>query len=98
MPTRMRAKEISDEVTDWSVVKRGEGRMNGNLQVFTGKILVGHIGLFISPDGTGTFPVDEHWRHDLLPRESAVQLILQRIIDGGRSWPQGFSATRPEPR
>jgi hypothetical protein len=62
-----------------------------NVAVFTGKVFVGHVGLSIKDDGSGYFPVDEKWRHDLLAHEDAIRVMLEGIRDGDRmGWPEGF--------
>jgi hypothetical protein len=58
--------------------------------VFPGKIFIGHIGLFVRQDGSGDFPVDENWRHDLIAPQEATRIMLEGIRDGGGGWPVGF--------
>jgi hypothetical protein len=59
--------------------------------VFPGKIFVGHLGLFVRPDGSGDFPINEDWRRDLIAPEEATRIALEGIRDGGaEGWPEGW--------
>ena len=59
--------------------------------VFPGRIFVGHLGLFMRPDGSGDFPAEEGWRHDLVEPLEAVSLMLDGLRSAdGHEWPEGF--------
>lgn len=64
--------------------------MSGKVVVFPGKIFVGHVGLFIQPDGSGDFPINADWRRDLIAPEEATRIMLEGLRDGGEAWPAGW--------